>query len=104
MSQKHTLREFTHKEGKNLQLGQAGYEIMTTTGGSPITSSEGEWTAYMVLDGLVNVVPQDHVPSGDSSTPIGPGTVGVIHYGYWSSIVGSRASGTDPWTIILYKG
>ena len=59
----------------------------------------------MVLDGIVTVTQTLHTPSGESpiftqvSCP-----VGVLVNGYWKSIIGVRSSGTDPWTMIVYKG
>lgn len=106
MSQIHTLQEFSSQEGKNLELGQAGYEILTTTGSLAQTTSEGEWVAFMVLDGDVTTSATLHEPEGDSAIITIPAfPIGVLAKGYWKQVIGVRKSGsTDPWTMIVYKG
>ena len=112
MSQKHTLQEFSTQEGKNVELGQAGYkivEVVADEGGGEgagfYTTGDGEWIGCMVLNGDATVTGTLHEPEGDS--PIITRTscpVGLLLRGYWKSIVVSRTAGTDACQIIVYKG
>ena len=105
MSTKHTLQEFSTQEGKNLELGQAGYVILTTTGGSAQSTDEGEWTSFMVLDCNVTVTQTEHDDPEDTDIVLVTSMAsGILVKGYWKRVSGIRTSGSDPWTMIVYKG
>ena len=105
MSRQHTLQEFSTQEGKNLELGQAGYLILTTTGSGAQSTPEGEWTSYMVLDGDVTITQTLHEPLGDSPVALITSLAsGILVRGYWKRVSAVRTTGSDPITVIVYKG
>ena len=119
MSESLKLHKWTTEESKNIELGQAGYEILTVTGGSAVSSSVSNSTglpevvyyAFTALTDNCRITGYDWEPSSaavgstgvDSEYANRPIPIGTTVYGNWKSVVMiSGDSGDD--TGILYKG
>ena len=109
MSRKHTLEEFSVQEAKNQQLGQAGYEYISTSSLLPASTSAGHWIAYTVLGsaaGNTNVSIQTttgtHSPDNTFEYTLAPVARGTTIYGSFKQISITRTTGTA--ALIAYKG
>ena len=104
MSKKHELQEYSTQEGKNIQLGQAGYEHLETTGSGLVHSSEGHYIAVTALedDCLVSILTVSTHSGGhdDLAQPLPKGTT---LYGHFTRISLSRA-GSSNTSVMIYKG
>tara|TARA_R100001594_G_scaffold1363_9_gene5944 strand:- start:9317 stop:9637 length:321 start_codon:yes stop_codon:yes gene_type:complete len=106
MSRKHELQEHTSQEGKNLQLGQAGYVHLKTSGSLLLHSDVGHYCAVTVLEDECEVSVQlggsAHTDSMDGLAAV-PVPAGTTLHGAWTR-VSIRRSGTTDTSAIIYKG
>ena len=110
MSLKHGLNEqFTTQEGKNAQLGQAGYKIIDIDNAGYNFVDEGHYIAVTALNDNTRVTAtiaggMIHGTDSDDMVTIDM-TEGQTIYGTWSKIGISRvASGSGGSVAIIYKG
>ena len=110
MSLKHGLNEqFTTQEGKNAQLGQAGYKIIDIDNAGYNFLDEGHYIAVTALNDNTKVIATIasggiHGTDSDDMVLI-PMTEGQTIYGSWSKIGVARvASGSGGSVAIIYKG
>ena len=109
MSRQHNLKEFTVQEAQNQQLGQAGYEYISTSNLIPASTSAGHWIAYTVLGSAagntkisITIDTGSHSPDNTLEYTLAPVARGTTVYGSFKMITITRATGTA--AIIAYKG
>ena len=105
MSKKHELQEYTAQSGKNLQLGQAGYEYLVTDSTNVETTETGHYVAFTVLedDCLIIIVDGSTSHSGGHAVTLGFVPKGITIYGHWLG-VSIKRSGSSNTSAIVYKG
>lgn len=107
MSIKHELQEYSIQEGKNIQLGQAGYEYLKTIAPALVHTSIGHYIAVTALEDNCTVS-FDMGVDAHSDAPsliIAPLAKGTTIYGHWSRVSVNRENslGSDT-SAIIYKG
>ena len=104
MSKTHELQEYSIQEGKNIQLGQAGYVHLETSSLSIVNADDGHYIAVTALEDDCTITVTTSKVHGNSEVilliPVPAGT--TIH-GSWTS-VGIKRSGSNDTSAIIYKG